>query len=825
MAQDKNEELLLKEILEKIGQTHNVSFNYIEDEIASFKIIPPNNALNLLDKLDYITQKTQLKFVFVSGKYISVVNNHKLNKHICGYLYDEETQKPVEGASVHIKNTNDFAVTTDLGYFELDIKSTNEIEISHLNYEEKTILTSVFHEKLCPKIYLKSKVNELTPFIFEEYLTKGISKKRDGTFEITPKKQGLLPGLSEPDVFQTIKQIPGINTNDGVISNISIRGGSHDQNLFLWNGIQLYQTGHFFGLISVLNPNLAHTISISKNGTSALYGNAVSSTVLISTQTDSIENSTGAFGLNMINADFYTKIKTSKKSNLEISGRRSFTDFVSSPTYKSYYNRIFQNTLVTSNQNTSYNSDVHFYFYDFTIQYHQKIKKQTDFFIDFVNFSNDFDLTQSKTENNLITLKKSALSQNTLGTNALLKTNWSSKNSSEISFYTSYYNINSENQSLQNNQIFNQENTVLDIGAKLTNKHVLSNVFSFINGYQYNEIGIRNIDKINSPAFSRNTKSVLRNHALIGELKYRSKNDKLISSIGLRQNYIEKFQSYLFEPRIQFNYKFASFFTLELLAEKKHQVISQIVDLQKDFLGIEKRRWILSNNIDVPIIKSNQFSLGLSFSKNNWLLAVDNFYKKVNGITTMAEAFQNQLEFIRTNGSYKVYGTEFLVQKNYKNITLWMSYMYTKNNYTFKDLIPPTFPNNFEIKHNIKSAIISNYKNLNISLGSQWFTGRPTTLPASSTLIITNSSTPTIVYSNPNSSNLENYFQLNLSSSYNFNLTQKSKLKIGFSIQNLLNSKINLNKFYRINSASNSVEQVNTFSLERTLNAFMRYTF
>ena len=30
--------------------------------------------------------------------------------------------------------------------------------------------------------------------------------------------------------------------------------------------------------------------------------------------------------------------------------------------------------------------------------------------------------------------------------------------------------------------------------------------------------------------------------------------------------------------------------------ENKHQTTSQIVDLQQDFLGIEKRRWTLSNN-------------------------------------------------------------------------------------------------------------------------------------------------------------------------------------------------------------------------------------
>ena len=94
-----------------------------------------------------------------------------------------------------------------------------------------------------------------------------------------PKKLGILPGLIEADVLQVMQQIPGINSVNESVSSINARGGTHDQNLFLWNGIKMYQTGHFFGLISVFNPNLAHTISIIKSGSSAFYGESVSSVV------------------------------------------------------------------------------------------------------------------------------------------------------------------------------------------------------------------------------------------------------------------------------------------------------------------------------------------------------------------------------------------------------------------------------------------------------------------------------------------------------------------------------------------------------------------
>ena len=90
--------------------------------------------------------------------------------------------------------------------------------------------------------------------IISNYLTSGILKDNTGATIIKPKSFGILPGLIEPDVLQTIQALPGILSVDETISNINVRGGTNDQNLLLWDGIKMYQSGHFFGLISAFNP-------------------------------------------------------------------------------------------------------------------------------------------------------------------------------------------------------------------------------------------------------------------------------------------------------------------------------------------------------------------------------------------------------------------------------------------------------------------------------------------------------------------------------------------------------------------------------------------
>ena len=72
------------------------------------------------------------------------------------------------------------------------------------------------------------------------------------------------------------------------------------------------------------------------------------------------------------------------------------------------------------------------------------------------------------------------------------------------------------------------------------------------------------------------------------------------------KNNFEKLKELALEPRFAFNQKISDALRLEILGELKSQSITQIIDLQQDFLGIEKRRWQLSNLEDVPLVKSQQ---------------------------------------------------------------------------------------------------------------------------------------------------------------------------------------------------------------------------
>ncbi|WP_439553858.1 TonB-dependent receptor [Flavobacterium macrobrachii] len=820
-AQNDKNAIPLKNILNLITSQHNVRFNYIEDEVVVYAIVSPNKKWSLEQKIKYLEKQTNLQFKLIGQKYYSIYNDKKLDKPLCGFLIDYDTGKPIENALLSIEGTTDTAFTDANGHFKLPKVSSNSIKIEHPSYNSITLNPKELYVVDCPKLKLQSIIQSLDEVITQRYIATGIIKKNDGTIQIKPKKFGILPGLIEPDVLQTMQQVPGIISVDETISNINVRGGTHDQNLFLWNGMRIFQTGHFFGLISAFNPSLSQEITISKNGSSAFFGESVSSLVTISSRSNTIEETHSSLSSNLISAEFFSKIKVSDKANVTVAGRRSLTDFFSSPTYKNYSNRIFQNTVITDlndNQIINYNNDVDFYFYDVSLQYQQKIGTKNELNIDFLVIENSLDFNQ--TVSNLS--ENSKLTQENFGSTFRWKTNWNKNNFTEITAYLSQYDLKSNNKSIENDQVLLQRNKVLDYSLKIKNSNKLSSSFTLNSGYQFNETGVTNFDEINLPIFSRKITNVLLTHAGIVEGIYDPESKKTLINAGLRVNYFDKFNEFVLEPRLQFNQSLTSSIRLEILAEQKSQTLSQIIDLQQDFLGVEKRRWTLANNSTIPIQKSNQFSIGFNFKKNNWLITLDNFYKKITGITTSSQGFQNQFELEKSVGNYQVFGTEFLIQKTFNHFYSWLSYSFNDNKYDFDQLNNAVFPNNFEVTHAISWAGIYEWKQVKFALGTKWHTGRPITTPIAFTVTETE---PNILYNSPNNSKLEDYFQVNFSASKKWNLNDTMKLETAVSVLNLLNTKNSINRFYRVNSANNSVESVDTFSLEMTPNFNIKLNF
>ena len=218
----------------------------------------------------------------------------------------------------------------------------------------------------------------------------------------------------------------------------------------------------------------------------------------ISSTPETAEKNTFSAGINMINADIYAKYNLSKKSYIEISARKSITDFVETPTYKEYFNKVFQNTTITDfsqNQNVDYQSDKKFGFYDATLKYSQKIGLKDQLILDLITIKDNLEVFQSATVNDINKSENNILRQQNYGGNLAWKRNWNNFNTTKINVYNSSYELLADQRNTIGNQIVIQENTVNNNGVNLENNHIISSKFSFNDGYQFNEIGVTNLDR------------------------------------------------------------------------------------------------------------------------------------------------------------------------------------------------------------------------------------------------------------------------------------------------------------------------------------------
>ena len=733
--------------------------------------------------------------------------------HILG-LIEQQFQVSFSYADNTIKDLNVFFDSNeDLDAILTSLEKQTQLKFNKLNNQFITIA------KVETNVFTTQKLDEV---IITNYLTTGINKNTTGSINIKPEQFGILPGLIEPDVLQTIQALPGVMSVDETVSNINIRGGTHDQNLILWDGIKMYQSGHFFGLISAFNPYLTNRVNVSKNGTSAQYGDGVSSVIDMQLSNTLQNDFKAGAGFNLVHADVYTKAPIGKHTELQISARRSFTDLVTAPTYNQYFKRIFQDSDLNNNpknQNNSISKNEKFYFYDFTGKILFNISKKDKLQISFLAIHNNLDYDEQSTINNVNEALNSKLIQRNLASGINYTRSWNSKITTTAQVYFSNYNLDAKNFDVINNQRLIQENEVLDSAIKLDTKWWINKNTNLQIGYQFFEVGISNLEDVNNPLFKSYIKEVIRSHSAFAEGQLTSKDLNTNVKAGIRFNYVSKLDTFLAEPRISFSQRFANHFRLEFLGEYKSQTTSQIIDLQNDFLGIEKRRWVLANNADIPIIKSKQASVGLNYNKNKLLISAEVYYKEVNGITTRSQGFQNQFQFVKAVGSYQVKGIDFLINKQFEKFNTWLSYSYSKNDYTFNSLNNGnSFPNNADITHTVNFSNTYTLNKFKFALGVNWHSGKPFTEPDNT---ITSGN---INYNLPNSNNLKDYLRVDFSATKDFKISEGADAKIGASVWNLFNTKNIINQYYTLDTDEN-ISKIENQSLGITPNVSLRVYF
>jgi hypothetical protein len=814
LGQSQAQKVPILEVLSEITAIHSVVFNYESSILKDVKVYPLPKDSSLSFKIENLSKQTNLVFNKVSPAVITISKPIKY----CGFIYDASLDQPLSGAT--ISGIKDAAISDANGYFVMELSSSEEVvSVRYIGFKTLALQGSTLDLLECSIISMSVEQEFINTVLLEAYLVRGIDKNQDWTTSINYDKFSLLPGLIEADVLQTVQALPSIKSVDETVSNINIRGGSNDQNLILWDDIKMYQTGHFFGLISSFNPHMTQSTSVINNGTDVSFTDGVSGTIHMQTDKEVNSNFSGNLGVHFLNAELFSNIPIGNKSSLQVASRKSLDDLYRTPTYNSYFDRVTQYTEAQNNAAEVTSSDQGFDFYDTSLRWLYSPTDKDVIRVNFILLNNNLSFNETALFNGVIQTKESSASQNSMGAGINYKRQWKEDFFTSFSIYESNYKLRSVNADVLSQQFFLQENTVSETSLKVENVF-LKNQWQFKLGYSFTETEVINLRDIDVPRFVRRDEEVLREHGAFGQTWFTNAQKDFSVRAGIRANYLTKFNKAIIEPRLSMRKTLGDHFELEALGEFKHQSTSQIINFQNDFLGIESRRWQLTDNDNIPIMESKQASLGVLYKNKGWLLDAKAYYKTVEGITTQSQGFTTKYEFERQQGSYDVYGTEFLLRKKFRKFSSWMSYSYLTNTYTFEGLEEVQFPSNFDLTHSFTMGSTYSSDSWDISGGFNYRTGKPTSIP----LLGNEVTNGNVNFDTANEQRLRDYLRIDASAVYKFKINGRFRSEIGASLWNISNRENVINNFFRVNE-SGGADQFSRFSLGLTSNMVFRIYF
>ena len=791
----------LDSVLLRFSDQFNYKFAFDNDLIENIYIDQTLKEKNPQAALTKVLNKNGLDYKLVNSVYIIIpVEVPKEKYNLVGIVKDKQTGESLPFAHIITTDKEMFCVSNQDGYFSfLDLSvDTLDLIISYVGYNSSVYKVDSPKEKKLRVFYLSSQNLEIDEVVIRaESENTFQAEDQTGLTTLNTLDIYKLPNSGESDVFKLVQMMPGIKSTNESSADLIIRGGSMDQNLILFDDFSLYHVDHFYGMVSSLNPKVIKHIQVYKGGFDARYGGRMNSVVNIVGKSGNSVKPSVDFGVNMLSANLMIEAPLFDKGSVLIAGRRSYTDIFQTQLFNQMFNNIDLSelsdyTVLDTIGSVATKEKPVFYFYDINAKLSYSITEKDNiaisYFSSFDKLKRDesiygsFFRNDDVLGNNGLSLRWGRQWNNRLYTKFLL---------SQSKFFNKFLSTEQFGFDIYDEVVFKIQNTnnIDEKALKFSSEYKYSDDLSVDFGYelvnqQINYELLYSYDDIEEIGEDISNNSYLHSTFLQGRLENFHKFDL---TLGFRNSYYKQTNQLYFEPRFNLTYHLTSNFKIKAAVGKYNQFLTKVFTGEQ--MTNSKSLWFISDNEDIPVGESNQYILGFQYSKNKFLVDIEYYKKKVDGIVKYVYDYTNYYElasdtaFYETgasfhSGSSDIQGLDILISKDFGKFYSWISYSLSENNNKFEKLNNgKQFPSVNDQRHEFKIAGIKSFKNLNIAL--TWIYGSG------------------FVYSDPYYSIDDNYYysedvklpdyhKLDCSFTYNFKL-KNFKGNVGLSFLNVYN--------------------------------------
>lgn len=289
---------------------------------------------------------------------------------VSGTLTDENTGETLIGATVMDTRSGKGTVTNNYGHYSLTLpKDTVNVRFSFVGYSMEDT-TFVLRENVNISKALTTNVS-LREVTVRAEKVGGVTSSQMSAIEVPVEQIKAVPVLfGEADVLKAIQLLPGVQSGSEGMSGMYVRGGGPDENLFLLDGVPLYNVNHMGGFFSAFNSDAIKNVTLYKGSFPAHFGGRLSSVLDITTNNGNAHEYHGEVSVGAISAKVTAEGPIVKdKTTFSVSARRTYADALLQPFI----------SLIGVGEGMALNAG--YYFYDFNAKVTHKFSDRSRLFV------------------------------------------------------------------------------------------------------------------------------------------------------------------------------------------------------------------------------------------------------------------------------------------------------------------------------------------------------------------------------------------------------------------------------------------------------------
>ncbi len=254
------------------------------------------------------------------------------NHTISGMVTDKRSGETLIGAIVMDKDGGKGVVTNPYGRYSLTLpagKVTLRISfVGYQAYEETIELTA--NRELNIALESSGLLEEVT--VTSEQIN-GVRSSQVGAVEVPVERIKNVPVIfGETDILKVVQLLPGVQTGTEGMAGLYVRGGGPDENLFLLDGVPLYNVNHLGGFFSAFNSDAVKNVTLYKGNFPARFGGRLSSVLDVTTNNGNDKELHGNIDVGLISARINLEGPIVKeRTTFSLSARRTYLDILAQP--------------------------------------------------------------------------------------------------------------------------------------------------------------------------------------------------------------------------------------------------------------------------------------------------------------------------------------------------------------------------------------------------------------------------------------------------------------------------------------------------------------